>query len=219
MPSDISGYYFPANTIADFRTKLATPLEFERDRWEVGVIKISYPKGYIKRSLYNTLRLDSEKIIFPVKHYEPVLDLLTNVPQFYDPSINENFVRIFSNYINKYQRQSEELFSSCRGENSIMVNENLVSYFPGLVYNGIEDLADKIMNPANCHSSTVNLSTKNNFNFAQPEPVYIYTDIIKPNLVGYSYVRLLTSLHFPSNTGYLRFDYPLYNPLEQSFIE
>jgi len=32
-------------------------------------------------------------------------------------------------------------------------------------------------------------------------------------------VRLLTTLHFPSNTGYHRFDYPLYKPVEQSFIE
>ena len=64
------------------------------------------------------------------------------------------------------------------------------------------------------------LSTKkNNFSFAQPEPVYFYTDLIKPNLVGDSYVRLLTSLHFPLDTGHHRFDYPLYKPVEQSFIE
>jgi hypothetical protein len=47
----------------------------------------------------------------------------------------------------------------------------------------------------------------------------VYTDIIKPNLVGDSYVRHLTSLHFPSATGYHTFNYPLYRPVEQSFIE
>jgi len=82
-----------------------------------------------------------------------------------------------------------------------MLNENLVSYFPARVYNDIEDLAQAIMNPHNCRSSTVNLYKKDNFHFAQPEPVYIYTDIIKPTLVGDSYVRLLTPLHFPSSTG------------------
>jgi len=112
-------------------------------------------------------------------NYESVFDLLTNIPQFYEPSINENFFRIFSNYIYKYQWQSEELFNSCRGENSIMVKENLVFKFPARVFNGIEDLAETIMNSSNCRSSTVNLSTKDNFNFAQPEPVYIYTDIMK----------------------------------------
>ena len=56
-----------------------------------------------------------------------------------------------------------------------MVSQNLLSYFPARVYNGIDDLAETIMNPANCRSSTMNLSTKDNFNFAQPEPVYVYT--------------------------------------------
>ena len=101
----------------------------------------------------------------------------------------------------------------------MLVNESLVSYFPARTYNDINDLAETIINPSNCRSSTMNVSTKDNFNFAQPEPVYIYTDIIKPNLVGESYVRLLTSLHIPSTTGYHRFDYPLYKPVEQSFIE
>jgi len=47
----------------------------------------------------------------------------------------------------------------------------------------------------------------------------VYTDIIKPNLVGDSYVKHLTTLHFPSSTGYHRFDFPLYRAVEQSFIE
>ena len=45
-----------------------------------------------------------------------------------------------------------------------MVKENLVSYFPGGVYNGFVDIAGTIMNPAICSSSTVNLSAKYNFN-------------------------------------------------------
>ena len=32
-------------------------------------------------------------------------------------------------------------------------------------------------------------------------------------------MRLLTSLHFPSNTGNRKFNYPLYKPVEQIFIE
>jgi hypothetical protein len=54
-----------------------------------------------------------------------------------------------------------------------MINENLVFYFPALEYNDFDDLAETIMNPANCRSSTVNLSTKDNFIFAQPEPLYV----------------------------------------------
>jgi len=40
LPSGRSGCYFPANTIADFRTKLATPLELEHDIWEVGLVEM-----------------------------------------------------------------------------------------------------------------------------------------------------------------------------------
>jgi len=29
--------------------------------------------------------------------------LLTNISQFFEPSVNVNFIRIFSNYINKYE--------------------------------------------------------------------------------------------------------------------
>jgi hypothetical protein len=94
----------------------------------------------------------------------------------------------------------------------------VVSHFPNRVYDGLEDFSETIMNPANCHSSSVNVSVKGNSDFASPEPVDVYTDIIKPNVVGVFYVRILTTLHFPSTTGY-RYNYPRYRPLEQSFIE
>ena len=82
LASDSSACNFPANTIPNFRTKLATPLVLQPNRWEVGLLEISYPKGYKKRFLHNTIRLDSEEITFPVKHYESLSDLVTNIPQF-----------------------------------------------------------------------------------------------------------------------------------------
>ena len=75
------------------------------------------------------------------------------------------------------------------------------------------------MNPANCRMLRVTLFSKGNFSFALPETVYIYTDIIKPNLVGDSYVRLLSILQFTSKTGYHRFNYPLYRPVKHTFIK
>jgi len=41
-----------------------------------------------------------------------------------------------------------------------MVKENLVSYIPSRAYVSIDDLAETIMNPANCRSSTVKHSIK-----------------------------------------------------------
>ena len=92
-----------------------------------------------------------------------------------------------------------------------MVTENLVSHFTSRAYNSIDDLSETIMNPAKCRYSTVKHSIKYNIYFVHPVPVNVYTDIIKQNLVGDSYVRILTSLHFPSAKGYHRFDYPFTN--------
>jgi hypothetical protein len=41
LPSDSSGLYFLANTIANFTIKLATPIELQRGKWEVGLGEIS----------------------------------------------------------------------------------------------------------------------------------------------------------------------------------
>jgi len=104
-------------------------------------------------------------------------------------------------------------------ENSVKIDNHILSDFPARICKGLEDLAETIMKPANCHTSRITVSLKDNPDFTTPEPAYVYTDIIKPNLVGDSYVKLLTTLHFPSSTGYHRFEFPLYRPVEQSFIE
>ena len=49
-----------------------------------------------------------------------------------------------------------------------MIDENLVSYFRARVYNGFDDLAETIMNHANCRTSLVMLPTKDNLNFTHP---------------------------------------------------
>jgi len=61
------------------------------------------------------------------------------------------------------------------------------------------------MNPSNCRTSEITLSLKDNTDFTTSEPLYGCTDI-KPNLVGDSYVKRLTPLHYSSNRGYRRFD-------------
>jgi len=214
LQSDSSGYY-PANTMANFTTKLATPVELQHNKWEVGLVEISYPSGYKKRFRHNTIRLDSQEVIFPVKDYESMLDLFTNVPYLLEPSKKEKFMRIIIQYLNKYTEEpSTQLFNSCYGENSVKIDNLIVLHFPARIYKGLEDLAETIRNPANCHTSRTTVSLKYNLDFTTPEPVYVYTDIIKPNLVGDSYVKLLTTLHFPSSTGYHRFDFPLYRPVE-----
>jgi hypothetical protein len=189
----------------------------EHDKLEVGLVEISYPKGYKKRLQYNALRLNSTEINFPLKHYESIYDFFINLPHLSESSKKEKFISIFGEHLNKYTSHdglSRELLSTCHVPNSLRTGENIVSHFPFRVYNGREDLAETIMNPENCHSSRVPQAVNDNFDFATSEPVDVYRDIIKPILVGDSYVRLLASLHFPTDRGYRTFDYPFYKPVE-----
>jgi hypothetical protein len=223
LPSDSSESYFPLNTIANFRTKLATPIQLEPNKWEVGLVEISYPRGYKKQPLHNIVRLDTMDIKFPVKNYENLYELFVTLKRhFKSPEDKEKFVIKFNGYLNKHMPQNAYTTNTlgvCYGQNSLKVGEKIISHFPVRVYNGLEDLAATIMAPANCSANKVSLPETDNLNFAAPEPIYVYTDIIKPNLVGDSYVRMLTPLHFPSADGYHRFHFPLYRPVEQSFIE
>jgi|SRR5215470_1335647 len=218
LPSDSSAAYFPRNTISNFKTKLATPIELEPDRWEVGLAEISYPKGYRKHSLHNTLKLDSMEIKFPVRHYTSLHDIFVTLKKRLKTTDEEQaLVTTFHAYLNKYvpsDGYATEVLGVCYGNNSLQIGEKLVSYFPVRVYNGLEDLAQTIMAPGNCSSNKIPAAETD-----APEPIFVYTDIIKPNLVGDSYVRLLTSLHFPSRTGHHTFFFPFYRPVEQSFIE
>jgi len=88
-----------------------------------------------------------------------------------------------------------------------MFKENLVSHFPVRTYYSINYLSETTMNLTNYRSATVKHNSIHNINFAHTKQVYVYTDFIKPDLVGNSYVRVLTSLHFPSDTVYHRFYY------------
>ena len=170
LPSDSSGY-LPNNTIANFTTILATPIQLRPDHWEVGLVEISYPRLCKKHLLLNTLPLDSEEISSPLKHYESVYDLLTSLPYFWEPYKKDKFISTFSEYINKYELYNTSinvLINSCIGENSLGIRDCVVSHFPNHVCNGLEDLAETIMNLANCHSSRVNVPVKDNSDFAHP---------------------------------------------------
>jgi len=98
-----------------------------------------------------------------------VYDLLTHLPHFLEQYKKDKFTSTFSEYINKYEpynKSSNVLINSCIGENSLRIRDNVVSYFPNRVYNGLEDKAETIMNPANCHSSRVSVPVKDKSEFA-----------------------------------------------------
>jgi hypothetical protein len=85
LPSDSSGLYYPNNTIANYTPKLASPLDLEPNKSEVGLVNIPYPNGYKRHFWHSILRLDSQDIPFPVRHYESMLDIVNNIPELNEP--------------------------------------------------------------------------------------------------------------------------------------
>jgi len=69
-------------------------------------------------------------------------------------------MNILNKYINKYEEPSKQMFKSCYGENSITIGNNVVLQFPARVYNGLEDLAETIMNLTNCPTSRIDILVK-----------------------------------------------------------
>jgi len=70
-----------------------------------------------------------------------MLDFLTNIPHLLEPSKKQRFMHIFSKYLNKYAEEpSTQLFNSCYVENSVKIDNHIVSHFPARIYNGLEEL-------------------------------------------------------------------------------
>jgi hypothetical protein len=87
----------------------------------------------------------------------------------------------FNGYLNKHVPPDgyiTELLGVCYGQILLQIGEKLVSHLPVQVYNRFEDLADTIMNSANCHSLGVNLLETDKSDFATNEPVYVYTILL-----------------------------------------
>ena len=92
-------------------------------------------------------------------------DLLAHLPYFREPYKKNKFISTFNEYINSYETYNN-LINSCIGENSLRFRYNVVSHLPNRVYNGLEDVAETIMIPANCHYNKVHVPMKDYYDFA-----------------------------------------------------
>ena len=117
-----------------------------------------------------------------------------------ESSRKEEFTK-FNGYLNKYLHTdgfTTELLNTCyEEENSIHIDDKVVS-LSCRMYDSVDDLAKTFTNTTNRRSYAVSLPAKDNSVFTTQEPVYLYTDIIKPNLVGDLDVTHVINLHFPT---------------------
>jgi hypothetical protein len=213
---------------------------------EVGLVEISYPSGFtgvntIDTLKHNVLVLEFGVVLLPVRHYTSFNDLyntLKSCIHFKEKpeELHTEFQRYFNLLPHKLFGPHTSVLHTGK-INSIILDSTKIA-FPARVYSGTGELIETILSRLPIATDIYPLyrqlfhsmfQDKNvtfvefkssEFNKTQvPQHVFVYTDIIKPNMDGDSYVRLLAPVQFPGPTSDNRLDHPLFKPLEQLFIE
>ena len=177
LPSNSSMEYFPANTLTNFKTKLAQPLELTGE-WEVALSEFQYP-----RSWYN-LRKGFDSHIYADSGGQGYF-LTSTVPHGYYPTVKE-----FVSAVNKtlktdangdiwltYNQLTRKMTVHVRNKARLV----LTGRFASMV--GFDK---KELEIAKNTEAPLPVDLEAGFH-----AMYLYTDIVEPQLVGDSKVSLL----------------------------
>jgi hypothetical protein len=115
--------------------------------------------------------------MFPAQHNKSIIDLIATLSPILKTSENNEFVTILNTHlenITTFDGPDTLSLRECAKENTFQIEENVVSHFPVRTYNELDDLDSTTLDPTNCRYSKVSLTVKDNYDFATPEPAYIY---------------------------------------------
>ena len=177
LPSNSSMEYFPANTLTNFKTKLAQPIELTGE-WEVALSEFQYP-----RSWYN-LRKGLDSHIYHRSGGEGYF-LSSGVPHGYYRSVKE-----FVSAVNK------TLKTNVNGDIWFTYNQLTRKMTVHVKNKAKLFLSDRFASMVGFDEKELEIAK----NTEAPLPVdleagfhtmYLYTDIVEPQLVGDSKVSLL----------------------------
>ena len=168
--------YFPTNTLTNFKTKLAQPLELIGE-WEVALSEFQYPRSwYNLRDLDNHIYVDSGGQGYPS---------VSIIPHGYYPTVKE-----FVSAVNKtlktdangdiwlmYNHLTRKMIAHVRNKARLVLTGRFASMV-GFDKKRGDDNKE--------YGSSVTVDLEAGFH-----AMYLYTDIVEPQLVGNSKVSLL----------------------------
>ena len=208
LPCDSSLDYFPHNKISHFITRLPAPLDLKGE-WEVGLTELIYPhiwsnilerKNEFEYDLGNNVR---KRAKIPFGYYENPSDIVKWINyQEFDEKIGITY--------NKHTRKVKiTLTSGAKLKLSPGLAESL-GFTPGEYANEEEPIREnreKIFEAPNVADP--------NYDF---KLLYIYSDIVEPQIVGHTVAPLLRVVTVKGKDGDMiheMFDRPHYLPLSQ----
>ena len=206
LPSNSSMKYFPDNTVTNYTTKLARPIELN-GLWEVALVEIVYPHTWenVQRG-GNKLWIDCGSGM-----YHGIA-----IPRIQYVSV-EHFI--------------EELQKTCSAEcgNSVTITYNPTSK---RISFALQDKARVSISGRLARQlgfNSENITIKSNMECPNPvnlnwglDTLYIYCNIVDSQLVGDTLAPLLRAINIqgaPGDTVYKSFNYPHYLPLTRLHID
>lgn len=226
LPSNSSALFYPSNTIANFRTKLAKPLHF-KSAYEVGLIEIQYPKTW--RSFSSE---DSKFVVFDKKSNKRVV--LSATQGFYT-TMSQIIAELNSCLSENDMGHIELDYNNITNKVSVLPTRDveltfqgklaqMLGFIPGVPFKTHEGITTFRSQPRTNtvltqmpylapHPADVNVGMYN---------MFVYTDIVDHQTVGDSYVPLLRIVHISGANNHMitnTYDRPHYLRLCKTHID
>nr|DAC81379.1 TPA_asm: penton [Parasteatoda house spider adintovirus] len=207
LPSDASMHIFPDNTMSHFSTKLPKRLELLGE-WEVGLVEIIYPR------MWNNITEDGNSYEYNLGNG---VKKKNSIPSGFYDSVNEIIDQFEKNIRIKlgYNKFSKKVKLQLTNGATLRLSKGLAE---SLGFPHDETLGENVIPPGTLSIESPFVADPN----VDLHLLYIYADIIQPEMVGDVVAPLLRILTVKGEDGemvHAQFDRPHYLPLSRKHIE
>lgn len=207
LPSDASMDVFPDNTMSHFSTKLPKRLELLGE-WEVGLVEMIYPR------MWNNITDDGNSYEYNLGNG---VKKVNSIPSGFYESVNEIIDQFEKNIKIKlaYNKLSKKVKLQLTNGATLRLSKGLAE---SLGFDHNETLGENIIPPNTIFIESPFVADPN----VDLHLLYIYTDIIQPEMVGGIVAPLLRILTVKGKDGemvHAQFERPHYLPLSRKNIE
>ena len=210
LPSNSFMEYYPENTVANFKTRLANPISLEGD-WDVALYEIQYKRlwytiNYEDTHITYRYKLPPIASFIPEGPNKPRELAILNIPQGYYNTIDEivkTLDTIFEQFKSNSGRDNAPTFGYNNRTKKIFINlhhGDRKSFKPKLA--AILGITDNPSNPIYCKSEKVKWNADEIFDLDRSiNSLYVFCDILEHIPVGDVVASLLRVIGVTGKQG------------------
>lgn len=173
LPSNSSMSYFPDNKTANFSTKLPRPIKLEGE-WSVGIVEFQYPCTMFTVQEQQNIMYITKKMIVPNEAVEQIVTYKNHIPASSYENIDDVLVACNSRETFKLRHDKISKFITLSQDDNRLVTLNFSPKLSlQLGFDPNTNIATKRIGkfPANIY-------------LGLPSQLFVYCDIIEPQMVG-----------------------------------